>query len=216
MKLFIFILLSLFTTEPVITRLAEEAFVKQEYKRAAGYFESVSGRWISLREPALYNAALAFRLSDSVSVSNQILLSLQKSGNNEIRSRSLNNYAVYLANNEKKEEALEMFKQALRDYPENEWARYNYELLKKRMPTPPPPQQDQQNEDQREKEKKSTPEPKSPKPTEQLGKVSQEVSVSKAEAERLMEDMQNQEKKFLQQLRKSVKGKPDKAGKPDW
>jgi hypothetical protein len=108
---------------------------------------------------------------------------------------------------------MELLKQSLREYPGNDLARYNYELLRKPQPNPPPPPPDPEQENQK---KQNQAQGSKPKPTEQNGNQSNNPIVTDAEAEKILKEMAAKEQQFLQQLRKKVKNRPERDGKPSW
>lgn len=201
-------------SSPSLMELAQEAFAKKEFHKAGRMYEAIGEKWPELRYPAGYNAAVCHLKIDSLQPSMAIFAGLSRATNVEIKSRALNNRAVYLAKEKKIGEAMELLKQALREYPENDLARYNLEILRKPPPNPPPPPPDPEQENQKQKQKQNK--PSKPKPTEQLGNRSEEAVVSLQEAEKLLEEMNRREEQFLQQLRKKVKGKSERDGKPNW
>lgn len=208
-------LLFIFSSGNELSDTARAAFENKEYKRAAGLFKSCAEKWPELKEQALYNEATSWMLADSADKAQNLYGLMGKYSSSEIRSRAGNNRAVILSQQQKIQEALELLKQSLRDYPENELARYNYELLKKRIQNPPPPPEPEP-EQEHQKQQQNTPSPKKPKPTEQNGNQSEAPQISKDQAERVLEGMKQNEQKFIQQLRKSVKSKPERDGTPDW
>lgn len=144
------------------------------------------------------------------------------------------------------QEALKSFKEALRKDHDNDIARYNYELLLRRMQQEQ--QQDQQDEqdqddqqqqnqdedkqdqqdqesDQQEKDQQEKPKPK-PNPDNQENKgqnqkqnegQSPKDQMEMQQAKQLLEAMNEKEKQFIQQLeKKRQKGRPKKNSGPDW
>lgn len=132
--------------------------------------------------------------------------------------------------------ALESFKSAIRRLPENEIARYNYEVLKRRkqkleeqqqQQQQNQDQQDQQEDQQQQQEEKDDQQQNRPQQkqrqksnTEKNAQNGQEEGeaeeVGMDEAKMLLEAMKENEKKFLQQLEKSKKHKTSRQDGPDW
>lgn len=185
-----------------------------------------------------------------------------------LKSLSWNDIGVILALNNRIEPALEAFKSAMRLYHDNEEARYNYELLKKRQQQQQEQekqdqeneeekqdqeeqkdeqQQDQQNQDQQEnqdqkdqdqqdqenqdqqdqqdqqeneKEEKdaqdSQKESQQRRDTETNGEPQEIREIPMDQAKMLLEAMNENEKKFLQQLRKKPKVRTAPDDGPDW
>jgi flagellar biosynthesis GTPase FlhF len=132
--------------------------------------------------------------------------------------------------------ALESFKSAMRRLPENDIARYNYEVLKRRKQQLEQQQQQQQqnqenqdqqqNQDQQKEEKddqqqnQQQDKKRSKSNTEKQGQSEEEQAEAEQmgmqEAKMLLEAMKENEKKFLQQLEKSKKHRPNRQDGPDW
>lgn len=201
-------------SSPSIAELALEAYQAKEYRKAGRLYQAVSEKWPELKSAATYNEAIAWMQADSAQLAQPLYAQLARAGNPEIRSRALNNRAVFLANENKVGEAMELLKQALREFPGNDLARYNYEVLRKPQPNPPPPPPDPEQENQQQKQNKN--QPSKPKPTEQNGNRSDNPAVSDAEAERILKELGAKEQQFLQQLRKKVKNKAERDGRPSW
>ena len=143
-------------------------------------------------------------------------------------------------------EALNSFKNALRQDPDNDIARYNYELLQRRMQQQQQQQQEdqqdqddeqqqnqdqdqqqqqEQQQDQKEKDQQQKEKPK-PNPDNQENKgqnknqnqgQSPQEPMEMQQAKQLLEAMNEKEKQFIQQLeKKRQKGKPKRNDGPDW
>jgi hypothetical protein len=132
------------------------------------------------------------------------------------------------------EQALQAFKDALKLDHDNELARFNYELIKRKIQQQQQQNQDQ-NEDQKEdqkqdqkqddqKDQQNQPKNQQNQPKNQENKADQKKpgegenpqEMSAAEAERLLEAMNSNEKKFLQQLEKGKKLRTYNEDGPDW
>ena len=141
-----------------------------------------------------------------------------------VSSYALNNAGVIAASkNQKVEEAMEAFKEALRRDPDNEFARYNYELLKKKSEQQQQEQQqDQEQEEKKDEEKKEPKDNKDKKdqqqqkPKEGQGEKAEYKDLSEEQAKMILEGMKENEKQYLQQLRRSPRTKPEQDGKPAW
>lgn len=201
-------------SEPELPELAKQAYDQKEFRKAARLYEGAGNHWPGVKNFAQWNAAVSWLQADSLDVSMALLATLSRSTDPEIRSRALTNRAVFLARENKIAEALDMLRQALREFPENDLARYNYEVLRKPLPPPPPPPPDPEQENRQQKQQQNN--PHKPKPTEQNGNRSENPVLTQQEAERALSEMAKKEEQLLQQLRKKVKGKPERDGKPSW
>jgi alpha-galactosidase/6-phospho-beta-glucosidase family protein len=133
-----------------------------------------------------------------------------------------------------KDKAIARFKEALLFNPTNEVARYNYELALKQKkkeeqnkPKPKENEQEDKKEDQKEDQGKKNQEnkkQKEEKPQDQPGEEEKEkdapqpfkeIKISEEKAKALLEAMKNNEKQYLQQLKKEPKQSTSKAVR-DW
>ncbi|MCZ2356097.1 MAG: tetratricopeptide repeat protein [Bacteroidia bacterium] len=201
-------------SEPQLPEVAKQAYAQKEFRKAARLYEGTGNHWQEVKIPAQWNEAVSWLQADSLDVSMSLLANLSRSPEPEIRSRALTNRAVFLARQNKIAEALDMLRQALREFPENDLARYNYEVLRKPLPPPPPPPPDPEQENRQQKQQQNN--PQKPKPTEQNGNRSENPILTQQEAERALIEMGKKEEQLLQQLRKKVKGKSERDGKPSW
>ena len=151
--------------------------------------------------------------------------------NLQLSSMADNNSGVILGNDPQKiDQAIETLKKALREDPENDLARYNYEVLKRRKEQNKQNQnqdqnqdQDQNKEDQQDNKQNQDNQQNDQKrntPKQRQGTEGQEPQpqqeISMEQAKMLLEGMKENEKRFLQQLRKSAKTRPSPDGTPDW
>jgi tetratricopeptide (TPR) repeat protein len=133
------------------------------------------------------------------------------------------------------EQALQAFKDALKLDHDNELARYNYELIKHKIQqqqqqqnqdqNQDQQQQDQQQQDQQDQQQQKGQDQKQDQPqnqenkgnpNQQQGEGGEPQQMSAAEAERLLEAMNANEKKFLQQIEKGKKHRTYNDDGPDW
>jgi len=225
-SLYIFLVLGLGFI-PLTIDEGKKHFSKHHFIESAKSYELAIKQFPKYSRVCRFNAAQAWLNADSMPNANSIYNQIQTGENDKISSNVLNNYGVNSDKNSKTEEALAFFKDALRRDPENEIARYNYELLKKKNSQNQ--QQDKQDQQQQQQQDKNSEDQKSGdkgnnsgqgqggnKPTEQQGNKSQAAPVSKQQAKQLLQAMKQNEKKFLQQLKKKVPKKPENDGDPDW
>lgn len=225
-SLYIFLVLGLGFI-PLTIDEGKKHFSKHHFIESAKSYELAIKQFPKYSRVCRFNAAQAWLNADSMPNANSLYNQIQTGENDKISSNVLNNYGVNSDKNSKTEEALVFFKEALRRDPENEIARYNYELLKKQSAQNQ--QQNKQDQQQQQQQDKNPEDQKSGdkgnnsgqgqggnKPTEQQGNKSQAAPVSKQQAKQLLQAMKQNEKKFLQQLKKKVPKKPENDGDPDW
>jgi tetratricopeptide (TPR) repeat protein len=119
------------------------------------------------------------------------------------------------------DQALQLLRQALRSNPHNEIARYNYELLMKRkqqqednQQNQPPPPEEQEEEQEKEKQDRNTQNQPQQRPSEMQSAPSDPVD--ERQADQLMEALKENEKRFLQQLKKKPHRQPQQDDRPQW
>ena len=191
----LFILLTLILTDPAkigkINRVKEEAkkaYLAGDYEMAAAKYKYLTDSLAVTEEEVLLNLANAyFQLNDTTSAIGQYQ-SLTQSANNKIRSLAQQQLGVARNKQAKFEEALNHFKEAVKADPANDDARYNYELLKRKLDEQKKQEQQQkdQNKDQQQNEKQDQ----------------QKKEDQKKEQEKKDQEKKDQEKK-------------DESGKPD-
>lgn len=195
--LLLLFLLSAIITDPAkigqINRAKEEAkkaYLAGDYETAAAKYKYLADSLSVTEDEVLMNLGNAyFNLGDTASAIGQYQ-SLTQSANKNIRSIAQQQLGVTRNKQGKFEEALNHFKEAIKANPANEDARYNYELLKKKLDEQK--KQEQQNQDQNKDQQK-------------------EQEQQKQEQQK-KDEQKEQEKKDQEQKDQQNK---DNSGKPD-
>lgn len=132
---------------------AEAAFSKGDYVTAAAHYSTLYDS-MNVDDPAigLNKAHSYYRLGDTA----QAKLSYQNvastSTNKQLKSIAYQQLGVINDKPESLKESLQYFKEALKADPTNQQARYNYEVVKKKLENQQKQNQDQQNQDQDNKD----------------------------------------------------------------
>lgn len=160
----LFIVLALIFTDPAkigkINRVKEEAkkaYLAGDYQTAAAKYKYLTDSLAVTEEEVLLNLANAyFELNDTTAAISQYQ-SLTESSNKKIRSRAQQQLGVARNKQAKFEEALNHFKEAIKSDPANNDARYNYELLKRKLDEQKKQEEQQkdQNKDQNKDQQKN-------------------------------------------------------------
>jgi Ca-activated chloride channel family protein len=195
--LLVLFLLSAIITDPAkigkINRAKEEAkkaYLAGDYETAAAKYKYLTDSLSVTEDEVLMNLGNAyFNLGDTASAIGQYQ-SLTQSANKNIRSVAQQQLGVVKNKQGKFEEALNHFKEAIKANPSNEDARYNYELLKKKLDEQK--KQEQQNQDQNKDQQKQ----------QEQQKQDQQKKEDKKEQE-------NKDQKEKDQQNKDNSGKPD-------
>jgi tetratricopeptide (TPR) repeat protein len=156
--LIIFLLLNsaLFATDPV-TKIAkankakeeaEKAFRAGEYQKAIEHYSYLLDSLNYDNDAAVLNRAHSyFNLKDTLNAY-EAYRTASMSANKEIKSKAFNQLGNLSEQQKQNKEALEFYKEALKANPANSEARYNYELLKKKLEEQEKNKDQQQNQDQ--------------------------------------------------------------------
>jgi tetratricopeptide (TPR) repeat protein len=131
---------------------AKKAYASGDYKTAATTYQYlIDSLQVNEDEVSINLANAYFQLNDTTNALSQYQ-SLTQSSKNQIRSKALQQLGVLANRAGKFEEALNHFKQAIKSDVTNEDARYNYELLKKKLEEKKKEEQ-KQNQDKQNKDK---------------------------------------------------------------
>jgi Ca-activated chloride channel homolog len=196
---------------------ARKAYLAGDYKTAAAkYTYLVDSAGVREDEVMMNLANAAFHLNDTTRALGSYQ-SLTLSQNPRLKSIANQQLGVMVNRNGKMEEALNYFKQAIKADPANDDARFNYELVKKKLDEKKKKEEqqkqdkNQQNKDQENKDKESKEQEnkdkqdqknkddkkeKESKEQEEKEKKEQEGK-EKEQKEKEQKDKQNQEKKDI-------------------
>ena len=132
---------------------AKEAYQKGDYKKAIEkYRYLVDSLQVTEEEVRLNLANAYFETNDTINTF-QNYQPLTQSTNSKIRSVAHQQLGVLANRQGKFEEALASFKQALKADPTNEGARYNYEMVKRKLEEQKKKEEEQKKQDPNKKDK---------------------------------------------------------------
>jgi hypothetical protein len=129
--------------------------------------------------------------------------SLTQSPKNEIASKANLHLGLMTNQKGKAEEALSYFKQAVRQDPANEEARYNYEMLKKKLEEQKKKDQEKKDQEKKDQENKENKDQKNK--DEQKKDQEQKEKEQKEKEEKEKQEQQQQEKDQKEQEKKDMK-----------
>lgn len=195
-----------------VLKNAEDKFYEKKYMESVKLLEEAKKKYPDLQELIDFNIAQNFYFADS---SQQAVYVFEKIAPN-IKEKTAKSHAYTQLGNlyvkaEQLEKSLDYYKNALRANERNEVARYNYELIKKKLQQQQNQNQDQQQDDQNQQDQEDDqenqpPPPKNQKNSEKTGQQNQKYDeMPEQMADQLLEGMQQNEKQFYQQLKKSSK-----------
>ena len=213
MKFLLLILLTLLIDPSKISEVnkakekAKESYARGEYKEAAAQYRTlVDSLGVNEEEVAMNMAHSYYQLNDTLNAKNTYL-GLTNSADPQFKSVSYQQLGMLAHREGKLEEALAHFKSALKANPANEDARFNYELVKKKLDEQQKQQQrqDQDKKDQEQKENKDQQDKKDQKQNEQQQKdkeKKEQQEKEKKEQEKKEQEKKDQEKKKQEQEQK--------------
>lgn len=126
-----------------LKKAGETAYMNGEYDQAITTFRMLTDSLGVNEDPILFNLANSYFQKKDTTNAIQYYARVLGSEKDELRSRAYQQIGVLLQQQNKLQEALNNFKLALKADPQNEDARYNYELLKKMLDN-----QDQNKQDE--------------------------------------------------------------------
>ncbi|MBT1704858.1 tetratricopeptide repeat protein [Chryseosolibacter indicus] len=138
----VFVLISLlfFSNDPLkiskinsAKRDAKQAFNSGDYKTAIAKYRYIVDSLGVNEDEVKLNLANAYYLSKDTANAFSTYQALTASGNKVVSSKANQQLGVMSNKQGKQEEALNYFKQAVKAHPENDDARYNYEMLKHKL-----------------------------------------------------------------------------------
>lgn len=216
MKLFLLIALSislLTTVDPATVRKinaakseAEEAFKSGNYQSAIQHYKYLVDSLGVQEEEVMLNLANAFYLAKDTANAFNTYQSVVGSEKSDIKSKAFQQMGIMANQQGRFEEALNFFKQAIKAEPTNNDARYNYEMLKKKLDEQKKQQEEkqQQNKDKEQKDQQNK---------DQQDKEEQKQDEQKKDQE--SKDEQNKDEQQKEQEQKDQKEQQDKEQKED-
>lgn len=195
---------------------AKKAYLKNDFKTAIQKYRYLVDSLNVREDEVLLNLASAYyNLKDTTNALSQYQ-SLTASSKNLLRSKAQQQLGLIADQQGKQEEALSYFKEAIKSDITNEEARYNYELLKKKIEEKKKQDQKKQDEQNKDKDKeKKDQDKKEEEKKDQEKKDQEQKEKEKKEQEQKEKDKQkqDQEKKDQEQKDKEQKEKEEQEKK---
>jgi Ca-activated chloride channel family protein len=188
---------------------AKKAFIAGDYKTAADHYQYlVDSAGVAEDEVNMNLAHSYFQLNDTT----QAIGSYQRltqSKDAQLRSTAYQQLGVLNNREGKFEEALQFLKQALKADPSNQDARYNYEMIKKKVEEQKKKEQQQQDQKDKEQEKKDE-QNKDSKDEQNKDKKDQQKTDEQKEQEKKDQEQKDKEQKEKEQQQKEQQDKEQK------
>ena len=177
---------------------AKKAFLSGDFKTAIEKYSYLVDSLGVNEDEVRANLASAYFQANDTTHAQSTYQQLTQSANKKIKSVANQQLGVMANNQEKLEEALEYFKQALKTAPENEEARYNYEVVKKKLEDKKK-QDEKQNKDKKDQDKK-----------DDQKKDQKDQNKEKKDQDKKDQEKKDQEKKDQQDKNKDKKEQKNK------
>ena len=184
---------------------AEEAFKKGDYTLAARHYQYLVDSLGVMEDEVVLNLANALYLAKDTATAFSHYQAVTDSRKPDIKSKAYQQLGIMANQQGRSEEALNLFKQAIKAEPSNDAARYNYEMLKKKLEEEKKKEEEkqQQNKDQQ----KNDPQNKEQKDKEQEEK-DQEKEQQKDDQQN--KDQQNKDQQQTEQKEQEQKEQQEK------
>ncbi|MEJ1240154.1 tetratricopeptide repeat protein [Chryseolinea sp. T2] len=189
-----------------LKREAREAYVAGDYKTAISKYRILIDSLHANEDEIRLNLANAYFNASDTTQALSSYQSVMGSPKADIRSKAQQQLGVMNHRAGKLEEALDNFKQAIKADPNNRDARYNYEMLKKKLEEEKKKQEQQQNRDKQNKENQKDDQQKDQKQEDQKKNEEQK----KKEQEQKDQQQKDQQKKEQEEKEKEKKEQEQK------
>lgn len=225
-SLFIAFVLLAFTVDPgkigkvnSLKSEAKDAYKKGDYQKAIEKYRYLVDSLSVTEDEVRLNLANAYFESNDTVNTFQSYQPLTQSTNSKIRSIAHQQMGVLANRQGKFEEALASFKQALKADPTNEDARYNYEMVKKKLDEQKKKEEEQKkqdpnkqdkNEDQKKEENKDQKQDQNKDKKDQKDKEDQEKKDQKDKQDKDSKEKQDKESKEKKEKEQQQKEREQK------
>lgn len=160
MKILFLVILSILSNDPrdiakanQLKRMAEKAYTDQNFKEAALHYSMLLDTMKHEDTRALLNMGHAFFKAGDTTYAAQAYQKLAMSSDQKLQSLAYQQLGVINQKPSELPKALNYFKQAIKADPTNQEARYNYELVKKKLQQQKDQNKDDQNKDDKNDQK---------------------------------------------------------------
>lgn len=201
-KFLFFLLVTLALVDPATVRkinaakaAAEEAYRKGDYLTAVRHYQFLVDSMGVNEDEVVLNLANAFYLAKDTANAFDTYQAVSESPKPDIRSKANQQLGIMANKQGRSEEALNFFKQAIRSEPSNDDARYNYEMLKKKL-------EEKKKEEEKEQQNKDQ-----QKNDEQKQEDKKEEQKDQKEKDQEKKDEQNKDQKQKEQEQKEKEQK---------
>jgi Ca-activated chloride channel family protein len=221
MKLAWLMILALLLNDPIkinkintIKAEAKKAFQSGDYATAVKKYHYLIDSLGVKEDEVMLNLAHAYYLQKDTANALTNYQPLAQSSKRNISSKANLQLGLMANQKGKAEEALNDFKRAIKDDPTNEEARYNYEMLKKKLDEKKKQEQQQQNKQNKDQQKKDQQNKDQQKKEDQKNKDDQKKEQDKKDQQdKENKDQQNKDQQEQQKKEQEEKEQKEKQQK---
>ncbi len=175
-------------------KTAQEAYENNDYKAAAESYQFLVDSMGVMESEVLLNLAHCYFQTDDQTKASQYYKSLADNKDPQVKSVALQQLGVINANNKDYKKALEDFKDALKANPKNEDARYDYELVKRKLEEEEKKKEEEKKDDKKEDQQKKKEEEQEKQDQEQQDKEDQQSDEDQESEQKQDQENKNKEK----------------------
>lgn len=193
---------------------AKDAYLKGDFKTAISKYRTlVDSLGVTEDEVKLNLANAYFEAKDTANTA-MSYQPLTQSQNSKIRSVAHQQLGVLSNRENKHEEALASFKQALKSDPTNEDARYNYEMVKKKLEEQKKKEEEQKKNDPNQKEENKDKQDQNKDQKDKQDQKEQQDKKDQQNKEQQDKQKQDEQKKQQEEQQSEEKKEQDKKETP--
>ncbi len=190
-------------TVNALKRSAEQAYINQNYEQAAQDYSMLIDSMQVVDDRAMLNLAHAYyQLSDSSNAQNSYQR-LTMTDDKRLKSIAYQQLGMLSSSPDQLQKSLHYFKEAVRANPANEEARYNYELVKKKLQEQEDQQQDQNQDQENEEQQDQEDQEKQDQEKQDQEKQDQEQKENEEQQDQEQQNQDQQEQDQEQQQKDS-------------
>ena len=190
---------------------AEQAYLNGNFSTAISHYHTLLDSFKVSDENIRLNLANAYLQTNDTATAQQYYRQLANIPDRQVKSLAQQQMGVIANDQQKTQESLQHFKEALKADPSNEDARYNYELLKKKL-------QEQQNQQENNKDQQKNDENKEQQKqdqNQQEQKQDQQQQQDQKQQEQKQQEGQEQESENKDQQEQDKQQKDQNQGKQE-
>ena len=212
MKIFLLLILSavLWVDPATVKKInnaksaAEEAFKNGDYSAAVKHYQYLVDSLGVHEDEVILNLANASYLAKDTASAFNYYQSVTESPKTDIKSKAFQQLGIMANKQGRAEEALKHFKESIKAEPTNDAARYNYEMLKKKLE-----EQKKQQEEQQQQNKDDQKQDEKNKDQQQQQQKDQQDQESKDDEQKQDQQQKDQEQQKKEQQEKEEQQKQE-------